>query len=95
MSFDLDPEAIRCGQLRVEERQIENFSFWHDRLIILKQVFDEATPRTISQWWYDRRNPVQYYTFWVAIFVLFLTAFFGLIQSIEGALQVYKTFYPS
>ena len=95
VSFNLDPGAIKCGQLSVEERQIENFNFWHDRLVILKQIFDEATPRTLSQWWHDRRNPVQYYTFWVAVFVLFLTAFFGLIQSIEGALQVYKTFNPS
>lgn len=58
---------------------------------MLKQVFDEAQPKTLTQWWYDRRNGVQWYTFWVAAFVLLLTIVFGLIQSIEGAIQVYAS----
>ncbi|ROW01385.1 hypothetical protein VPNG_07618 [Cytospora leucostoma] len=89
---DLDTEAIECGQLRDDRRQIETFTVWRDRLVMLKQVFDEAQPRTMSQWWHDRRNRVQWYTFWVAILVLVLTIIFGLIQSVEGALQVYISF---
>jgi hypothetical protein len=85
----LDPLARECGQLKVEERQIENFEYWHDRLVILKQVFDEAEPSNIRQWWNDRRKKVQWYTFWVAAIVLFLTILFGLIQCVEGAIQVY------
>ncbi|KAJ4141787.1 hypothetical protein NW768_001005 [Fusarium equiseti] len=91
----LDSYLIQVGQLNADQRQPENFSFWRDRLIILKQVFDEARPNTIWQWWHDRRNGVQWYTFWVAILVLVLTVFFGLVQSIEGALQVYKAFNPN
>lgn len=91
-SLTVDPRLIRCGNLRADDRQIENFTFWRDRLVILKQVFDEARPSTLSQWWCDRRNGVQWYTFWVAVLVLILTIFFGLVQSIEGALQVYKAF---
>ncbi|OAL46503.1 hypothetical protein IQ07DRAFT_658698 [Pyrenochaeta sp. DS3sAY3a] len=90
---DLDPQLFECGHLKTDDRQIEGFMFWHDRLVVLKQVFDEATPRTISQWWYDRRNGVQWYTFWVAIVVVSLTLVFGLIQSIEGALQVHLAFH--
>jgi hypothetical protein len=41
-NLPLDPLARECGQLKVEERQIDNFEYWHDRLVILKQVFDEA-----------------------------------------------------
>jgi hypothetical protein len=85
----LDPLARECGQLKVKERQIENFEHWHDGLVILKQVFDEAEPSNIKQWWYDRRRRVQWYTFWVAALVLGLTILFGLIQRVEGALQVY------
>lgn len=88
----VDPRLFKCGQLRTDDRQTESFRFWHDRLIMLKEVYDEARPRNISQWWYDRRNGVQWYTFWVAIFVLVLTLFFGLVQSIEGGLQVYKAY---
>lgn len=84
----------RCPRLRADDRQIENFHFWRERLSILKQIFDESEPKTISQWWFDRRKGPQWYTFWVAVAVLVLTIFFGLIQSIEGALQVYKTWYP-
>lgn len=78
----------------MEDRQIENFVFWHDRLVILKGFFDEAEPSTLSEWWYDRRKKVQWYTFWVAAVVLILTVFFGLVQSVEGGMQVWKAFNP-
>jgi hypothetical protein len=91
-ALSFDPQLIRSGHLKTDDRQIEKFVYWHDQLIVLKQVFDEATPQTITQWWYDRRNGVQWYTFWIAIVVLTLALFFGLVQSIEGALQVYGTF---
>jgi hypothetical protein len=71
---------------------MDNFDYWHDRLVILKQVFDEAEPSNIRQWWNDRRKRVQWYTFWVAALVLGLTVFFGVIQSVEGALQVYVSY---
>lgn len=93
-ALDLDSQVIRCGQLRTEQRQIENFPCWHDRLVIFKQVFDEAEPNTLLQWWHDRRNRVQWYTFWIAVMVLGLTIFFGLVQSVEGALQVYVASHP-
>lgn len=91
----LDPRLIQCGCLRADDRQFEHFKYWRDRLLILKQVLDESRPSTISQWWNDRRNSVQWYTFWVAIPVLLLTIFFDLVQSIEGALQVYKAYHPT
>ncbi|KAH7179150.1 uncharacterized protein B0J16DRAFT_374231 [Fusarium flagelliforme] len=107
----VDRRVIQCGQLKTDHRQTERFRFWNDRLVVLKQVFDEAEPKSLSQWWHDRRNGVQWYgpleastlssantglinryTFWVAVLVLVLTIFFGLVQSIEGALQVYASF---
>lgn len=85
----LDPGILACGGLRTELRSIEAFHYWQDRLSVLKQVFDDSEPKTIKQWWCDRRKRVQWYTFWVAILVLLLTVFFGLVQCIEGALQIY------
>ena len=90
----LDPSARECGQLKVEDRQIHKLSYWHDRLVILKQAFDEAEPSDIMQWWNDRRRKVQWYTFWVAALVLALTIFFGLVQCIEGGIQAYYTIHP-
>ncbi|KAK6825973.1 hypothetical protein PG987_013467 [Apiospora arundinis] len=91
----LDARLARCGNLQMEERQIEHFTYWRDRLVILKQAYDDATPRALSQWWHDRRNGVQWYTFWVAILVLVLTTFLGLVQCVESALQVYKAYVPN
>ncbi|OJD35266.1 uncharacterized protein BKCO1_1800016 [Diplodia corticola] len=90
----LDPSAAKHGSLRAEDRIIDNFYYWKDRICILKQEFDEGTPKTFRQWWCDRRSGPQWYTFWIAIVVLVLTVFFGLIQSLEGAMQVYKAFQP-
>ncbi|KAK4221171.1 hypothetical protein QBC38DRAFT_492589 [Podospora fimiseda] len=89
---EIDMRITQCGRLKTDDRQIDCFSFWRDRLVMLKQVFDEAQPKKIRQWWYDSRNGVQWYTFWVAVMVLVLTVVFGLIQSVEGALQVYASF---
>lgn len=88
----IDQTVARCGSMRAQDRRFEKFSVWHDRLVILKEAFDESQPQTISQWWWDRRNRVQWYTFWVAILVFVLTVFFGMVQSIEGALQVYLSY---
>jgi hypothetical protein len=85
---------LRCKTLRLNDRQIGKFKFWHDRLIILKQSFDESRPSKLSQWWHDTRDGHLWYTFWIAVLVLSLTVFFGLVQSIEGALQVYRAYHP-
>ncbi|KAI0539604.1 hypothetical protein GGR58DRAFT_228102 [Xylaria digitata] len=91
----IDARVALCGNLRAEDRRIERFTFWRDRLIILKQVYDDATPRTIQQWWHDRRNGERWFIFWVAVLVLMITIVLGLIQCIEGALQVYKAYHPT
>ncbi|KAH9903982.1 hypothetical protein F4778DRAFT_75721 [Xylariomycetidae sp. FL2044] len=91
----VDPRVIKCGNLPAEDRQIEKFSFWRDRLIILKQAYDDATPGSVSQWWHDRRNGERWYTFWVAMLVLAITTTLGVIQCVESGLQVYKAYHPT
>ncbi|KAK7746531.1 hypothetical protein SLS62_009394 [Diatrype stigma] len=91
----VDPRVIQCGNLNTEARQIEGFKYWRDRLIILKQAYDQATPSTVSQWWHDRRNGERWYTFWVAMLVLVITTTLGVVQCVESGLQVYKAYHPS
>ncbi|KAK4160270.1 hypothetical protein QBC43DRAFT_325699 [Cladorrhinum sp. PSN259] len=69
---DVDKKIATCGSLRTELRQFERFKYWRDSLVVLKEVFDEAELRTLSQWWWDRRKRVQWYTFWLAVLVLVL-----------------------
>lgn len=40
----LDATAMNSGQLIADERQVESFKYWHDRLVVLKQVYDESRP---------------------------------------------------
>lgn len=84
----IDGKLGKCGTLLTYERRLENFSYWHDRLVILKEAFDESQPKSLAQWWFDRRNGPQWYTFWVAILLFVLALVFGVVQCVEGGLQV-------
>lgn len=88
-ALQLDCKAGTYGPLTANARQIERFTYWRDRLIILKQTFDDAEPHTLRLWWYDDRKKVQWYTFWIAALILLLTIVFGLIQSVSGVVQAW------
>ena len=87
----IDPRCGSCRHLKASERHLHDFNFWRDRIIIAKEVFDEHQPKGILQVWRDNRNPVQWWTFWIALIVFALTV----IACVEGALQVYKAYNPS
>ena len=93
-SVSVDSTIIKCGRLMPKDRNIKRFKYWGHRLTLLKEVFDDSKPRTLSQRWYDRRPNFQWYPFWTALLALSLTAFFGLVQSIEGAVQAYMALHP-
>jgi hypothetical protein len=82
----VDDCVFRCGQVY---RDIGEYRYWQKRLDILDKRYKNRPSATLKQLWNDRRDGLQWYTLWVAIG---LTLFFGLVQSIEGALQVYKAF---
>ena len=67
----------------------EKYKYWGQRLITIKMAYDASEPKNLGQWWHDRRRRVEWYTFWVAVLVVFLTIGFGLIQSVTGVMQVY------
>lgn len=87
----LDPLAAD-QQLGRRGRSVTTYRYWNNRLARLAEVFDKSEPKGVLNWWMDRRNRVQWYTFWVAATVLALTLVFGLIQSITGVLQVYAAY---
>ena len=90
-----DSALLHCDRMMSDDRRAANFTFWRDELLTLKDKFDQPRPTSMAQFWYDRRNKVQWYTFWIAVLVLCLTIFFGVVQSVEGALQVYKAYHPT
>jgi hypothetical protein len=87
----IDGRAGCCRYLRTEDRKIERFDYWRDRLIILKEAYDDHEPQGLRQFWRDDRKIREWWTFWIAV-VVFIVA---VIQCVEGALQVYKAYYPS
>jgi hypothetical protein len=80
----------RLGQ---RGHEVIEYEYWNDRLAMIMDAFDKSEPKGISQLVVDRRKPLQWYTFWIAVIVLLLTIVFGLIQSITGILQVYAAYH--
>lgn len=86
-----DPTVALSGCMSQEQRKLENFAYFRDRLIILKEEYDAHEPQNMIQYWYDYRKPAQWWAFWIAVLVFI----FGVTQVIEGAIQCYKAYYPS
>ena len=63
------------------------FRYWRRRLVELHGLFHQA-PRSVLQMWHDRRNPIQWWTFWLAVVIALLTVLFGVISSYTGFQQV-------
>jgi hypothetical protein len=60
----------KCGQLSSEDHQIGKFEYWYDRVVVLKQPFDDAEPRSLLQWWCNRRRLAQWYHFRFAVMLV-------------------------
>ncbi|KAL8747778.1 MAG: hypothetical protein Q9190_000384 [Brigantiaea leucoxantha] len=75
---------------RRRPRRLREFSHFRERLLEIHDIFHEPAPGW-SQLWADRRNPQQFYTFWIALLVLALTIVFGLITSIAAIVQCWAT----
>ncbi|CAO2652016.1 Nn.00g002990.m01.CDS01 [Neocucurbitaria sp. VM-36] len=93
----MDRGLLRCGHFRAghPSRRLERFQFWRDRLGMLREAVDEATPpsKALLRALRDRKKGDRWLNSWVAIVAIGLTLFFGLVQSIEGAIQVFKAYH--
>ena len=69
-------------------RDLTLYPTWGERLSRIQEAFDEARPRSVRQWWFDRRNRNEWATFWIAVIVFWLTVVFGVISSVTGIMQV-------
>ncbi|KAL9620115.1 MAG: hypothetical protein Q9160_005321 [Pyrenula sp. 1 TL-2023] len=59
---------------------LTEFNYWRRKLTILYGVFKRQST-SAYQMWHDRRNPLQWYTFWLAAIIAVLTVVFGIISS--------------
>jgi len=81
--IDINPDYKILGV----SDSVSHYEFWRDRLEIIEEVFNRAQPTTLTQLWLDRRNKVQWATFWIAGVVFFLT----LIQCVTGIIQAWAS----
>ncbi len=52
---------------------IFEYNVWRDRLLELYENVYLSPPASVAQLWKDRRNPQQFWTFWIALLILALT----------------------
>ncbi|KAI4191030.1 MAG: hypothetical protein LQ346_004816 [Caloplaca aetnensis] len=67
---------------------VQAFNYWKDRILDLYGIYKSPSVGW-AQLWTDRRNPLQWYTFWLAVVILGLTIIFGIISTVTGVMQSY------
>lgn len=72
--------------------ELNNYRYWNHRLSKIQAAYDKTSPKNMQQWWFDRRDRVQWATFWTAFVVFVLTVVFGIIGSVTGVMQVQATY---
>ena len=60
------------------------FEHWRDRLAELYEEVYCYPPASWAQLWADRRNPQQWYTFWIALLILLLTIMSTLVGIVQA-----------
>ena len=63
------------------------FRYWRRQIMELYHVFQQP-PATVLHMWRDRRNPMQWYTFWLAALIVVLTIVFGSLGTYIGFKQI-------
>ena len=72
-----------------KKSDLKDFYYWRKRLVDLHEIFHQP-PKTIMQSLYDRRNPIQWWTFWLAVFIAILTIL-NLMIAIYAAVDQHKS----
>ena len=72
---------------RYMSADLNDFDYWRDRLAVLYDLLDQP-PSTLVGMLYDRRNPIQWWTFWLAVFFSTLIFVFGVAGLILGFKQL-------
>ena len=73
-----------------------DYDVWRDRLLELYEDVYQSPPASWAQLWKDDRNPQQFWTFWIALFILFLTivsTFASIAQTVYSALAYYSALH--
>jgi hypothetical protein len=79
---------LEMGSGEPASREFADYDYWREHLFTLHEAYQHAKPRSLKQFWQDKRDSPKWWTFWLAVLVILLTLVFGLIQSITGIIQI-------
>lgn len=48
-------------------RRVSNYYYWHNRLLILEEEFNNVSTWSLKSWWYDGRKGRVWVSFWIEI----------------------------
>ena len=93
MYKDLWPPSCQDFEERLQEHDVysakEDFPFLGARLLRIQQYNLRQQPSRIRDLWRDRRNPLQWYTFWAVLWIGGITIVLGSLQVVIAAAQLY------
>ncbi|GAB1312034.1 hypothetical protein MFIFM68171_02244 [Madurella fahalii] len=76
---------VKDQSARLKTRRVGEFRIFQSRLLTLKEDFDNASPWSVSAWWYDKRKGRDVASLWATI-CSFLCALVALILAAVSAL---------
>jgi hypothetical protein len=79
------------GLGRLAQLDLASYPYFGERLKVLQDRYNKATPESLGQLWFDRRKPVEWAILWVALVVFILTVIFGIIGAVAGIMQVMRS----
>ncbi|KAI8945402.1 hypothetical protein F4801DRAFT_568387 [Xylaria longipes] len=72
---------------------LKDFALYNSRLIDIAYEFLNP-PRDWRSIWKDRRNPMQFWTFWLGLLIFIITVVLGVVASVLAGLQLGVALYP-
>ncbi|KAK1826925.1 hypothetical protein QBC39DRAFT_363154 [Podospora conica] len=90
-SLDLDNCLVESDTYSSQD----DFPCFGQRLLAVQHYNLRQQPRRIRDLWRDRRNPLQWYTFWAVLWVGGITIVLGVLQLAAAVVQAYYSAWPS
>lgn len=70
----------------------DEYPIWGDRLRMLKAYMDSQKPKGIRGLWQDKRDGLQWYTFWLVVIVGSASVFLSALSLVASVLQTVGTY---
>ncbi|KAK2779408.1 hypothetical protein CKAH01_11331 [Colletotrichum kahawae] len=76
-----------------DRRSLRDFKYYKPRMVDVAYEFLNP-PKSWTTIWKDRRNPMQFWTFWLGLLIFFFTLGFGVAATVLAVLQLDVARHP-